>query len=314
MHERRDARIADRCRDEHHQASPRPERIASGVEGAGDPFELPGARENGDVEPPEPLTRRAHAGARVVGRAEGGDEMACLPPGVGDLTDAHPERALLGATHENPRAASGEEERSRLADPRESSLVPSPTPATHATFPASGSAMTPLISYRWAYLWPPWPRTARRPAVTAKSDKTDKTDRVTPPAKRGKLVAQVTYLTFAAAFVVGSTWQVERQVFGGPAMNPRTEASCSYLVQAFDEAITRGLAHAALEHTRAKADEAFEDVVTPSLAAVEKHCVGPDQGAFVAATRLRETAEANVEAQQSTIAPLRAALLARHNP
>jgi hypothetical protein len=143
---------------------------------------------------------------------------------------------------------------------------------------------------------------------------TPKSDRVQPPGRRGKRVAQVVYLTLAAAFVVASTWQVERQVFGGPANNAKTEGSCSYLVQAFDEAVTRGLAHAALEHTRGKADEAFEDIVTPSLAAVEKHCTGPDLGGFVAATRLREAAQANVEAQQSTIAPLRAALLARHNP
>ena len=82
-------------------------------------------------------------------------------------------------------------------------------------------------------------------------------------------------------------------------MNPRTEASCSYLVESFDEEITRGISKAALMRTQGKAEEAFEDVVTPALAAVEKHCKsGPDLGAFAAAaTRLREAA---AEAPRST--------------
>ena len=123
------------------------------------------------------------------------------------------------------------------------------------------------------------------------------------------------YLALAAVFVVLSTWQVERQVFGAPPSSIQTSASCSYLIVSFDEAITRGLAHAALEHSREKAEEAFEDVVTAPLAAVDKHCTSAaDRGAFVAASRLREAAEATVDSQQTAVAPLRAALQARRNP
>jgi len=128
-------------------------------------------------------------------------------------------------------------------------------------------------------------------------------------------VAQGISLVLSVAFIVGSTWQVERQVFGAPITSTQTGPNCSYLVVAFDEAITRGIAHAALEHSRAKAEQAFEDIVTTPLSAIEKHCTSPaDVGAFVAASRLREAAEATVDAQQTALGPLRAGLLARRNP
>lgn len=128
-------------------------------------------------------------------------------------------------------------------------------------------------------------------------------------------MAQVIYLALAAAFVVGSTWQVERQVFGRPLMGTQTGPNCSFLVGSFDEAITTGLARAAQEQGREKAEEAFENAVSTPLSAVEKHCTAPaDRGAFVAASRLRDAAEATVDAQQSVLAPLRTALHARRNP
>jgi hypothetical protein len=142
-----------------------------------------------------------------------------------------------------------------------------------------------------------------------------KSERNQPGAQRGKRVAQVLYLAFAAAFVVLSTWEVERQVFGMPMTSRETENNCSYMLVSFDEAITRGVAQAALEHTRGKADEVFENLVSAPLAAVEKRCTkGNDVGAFLAATRLRDAAEASVDAQYSTLAPFRAALQVRRNP
>jgi hypothetical protein len=142
-----------------------------------------------------------------------------------------------------------------------------------------------------------------------------KSERTPPPARAGRRTAQLIYLLFAAAFVVSSTWQVKRQVFGVPASSTETSANCSYLLGSFDEAITRALSHASLEHSRGKAEEAFEDVITAPLAAVEKHCTSPaDREVFVAASRLKEAAEATVGAQQTAVAPLRAALQARRNP
>ena len=133
--------------------------------------------------------------------------------------------------------------------------------------------------------------------------------------RSGRLVAQGVFLAVAAAFIVLSTVEVEHQVFGAPIRSIETGPNCSYLLDAFDEAITRGLERAAGQHTRDKADEAFENVVVPSLAAIEKHCTAPaDRDAFANASRLRDAAEATVEAQQTAIAPLRAAVQARRNP
>jgi hypothetical protein len=128
-------------------------------------------------------------------------------------------------------------------------------------------------------------------------------------------VAQGIYLALAAAFILVSTCEVERQVFGMPLRSNATAANCSYQLALFDDAITRGLSRAALEHTRGKADEAFEDIISTPLAAVEKHCTsGADLGAFAAATRLREAAEASMDEQQSVLDPLRTAVRARRNP
>ena len=145
--------------------------------------------------------------------------------------------------------------------------------------------------------------------------KSERSDRNPQGVRQGRRVAQGLYIVLASAFVIISTLEVQHQVYGAPPSSTKTGPNCSYLVGAFEEAITRGVAHAALEHSREKADEAFEDIVSPSLSAVEKHCTSADdKGAFVAATRLRDAAEASVDTQQSVLAPLRAALLARKNP
>jgi hypothetical protein len=142
-----------------------------------------------------------------------------------------------------------------------------------------------------------------------------KGERNQPTARRGKRVAQAIYLVVAAVFIVSATWQVERQVFGGPRGSRATDPNCSYAVVAFEEAVTRALAHAAEERSRGKADQVFEDIVSTPLAAVEKRCgEGRDVGAYVAASRLRDAAEATVDAQQIELGPLRAAVQARRNP
>jgi hypothetical protein len=142
-----------------------------------------------------------------------------------------------------------------------------------------------------------------------------KNDRNQPSGRRGKRAAQGIYLVVAAGFVVLSTWEVERQVFGAPVLSRPTEASCSFAVTAFDDAITRGLSHAALEHSMGKSEEAFENTVSTPLSAVEKHCTADaDRGAFLAATRLRDAAEATIDTQYAALAPLRTALQVRRNP
>jgi hypothetical protein len=142
-----------------------------------------------------------------------------------------------------------------------------------------------------------------------------KSERSQPSARRGKRAAQGIYLVVAAGFVVLSTWEVERQVFGAPVMTRPTEASCSYAIDAFDDAITRGLSRSALEHSVGKSEEAFENIVSTPLSAVEKHCsAAADRGAFLAASRLREAAEASIDAQHAALGPLRTALEVRRNP
>jgi hypothetical protein len=142
-----------------------------------------------------------------------------------------------------------------------------------------------------------------------------KSERNQPAVRRGKRIAQVIYLVIATGFIVDATWQVERQVFGAPRRSRATDPNCSYAVVAFEEALTRGLAHAAEERSRGKAEQTFEDIVSTPLAAVEKRCGGgPDEGAYVAASRLRDAAEASVDSQQVALGPLRAAVEARRNP
>jgi hypothetical protein len=163
--------------------------------------------------------------------------------------------------------------------------------------------------------------------VAGKNERSERPDRNEPAPgsaanagseaarRRGKLVAQGLFLVLAAAFVVISTYDVEKQAFGLPINSAQTGPNCSYLLGAFDEAITRGMARAAQEHTPGKAEGAFEDVVSPSLAAIEKHCTSPtDRDAFAAASRLRDAAQARVEADQLVLAPLRTAVQARRNP
>jgi hypothetical protein len=119
----------------------------------------------------------------------------------------------------------------------------------------------------------------------------------------------------AAAFIVSATWQVERQVFGVHGLgNSATEPNCSYAIGAFEEALSNGLALAELADSRAKAEGVFEDKVSTPLSSVEKRCNGQDLGAYAAAVRLRDAAEASLNDQQTALAPLRAAVRARRNP
>ncbi len=163
--------------------------------------------------------------------------------------------------------------------------------------------------------------------MAGKNDQSERPDRNEPTAgsaggvgsepsrRRGRLVAQGLFLVVAAAFVVLSTYEVEKQAFGLPINSAQTRPNCSYLLDAFDQAITRGMARAAQQPSPGKAEGAFEDVVSPALATIEKHCTSPtDRDAFAAASRLRDTAEARVEADQLVLAPLRTAVQARRNP
>ena len=131
-------------------------------------------------------------------------------------------------------------------------------------------------------------------------------------AKRGRLVAQVLLVLFAAAFIVLSTVEVERQVFGLGPRGATLNQNCAFALRSFEESVDRGLAHAALEHTRGKAEEVFEDQVTTQLDSVRKHCKdGPDREAFIAATRYRDAAEGAVDAQRSNLDSVRRAVEAR---
>ena len=142
-----------------------------------------------------------------------------------------------------------------------------------------------------------------------------KSERFQPPARRGKRVAQVVYLVLAAAFIVASTWEVQHQVFGGPIGGPKANPNCAYAIGVFEEAVLRGMSHAAQQHTRGKAEEEFEDVVSAPLQAVTERCkTGPDLETAAVATRYRDAAEASVDAQQSSLARFRSALEARTNP
>jgi hypothetical protein len=140
------------------------------------------------------------------------------------------------------------------------------------------------------------------------------TERIPSPARRATRVIQIVYVAFAAAFIVYSTWQVEQQVFGVGASVPAS-GSCSMTLKAFEEAVDRGLAHAAVEHTKGKADEAFEDAVSTPLEAVKHHCKdGADREAYTAAVRYRDAAEDQIEQQHTNLANLREALDARLTP
>jgi len=129
--------------------------------------------------------------------------------------------------------------------------------------------------------------------------------------RRAKRAVQAIFVLFAAVFIVLSTVQVERQVFGIGPSQPG-DPNCSFALRSFEESVDRGLAHAALEHSRGKADEVFEDNVSTQIEAVHKHCKdGRDHEAYLAATRYRDAAEAAVEGQQVNLANLRRALDAR---
>jgi hypothetical protein len=123
------------------------------------------------------------------------------------------------------------------------------------------------------------------------------------------------YLACAAAFIVTSTWEVQHQVFGGPANAAKANPNCAYVVGVFDEAVLRGMSHAAQQRSRGKADQEFEDVVTTPLQAVLDHCkTGADLETAAVVLRYRDAAEATVDAQQTALGRLRSALDARTSP
>lgn len=141
-----------------------------------------------------------------------------------------------------------------------------------------------------------------------------KTEKAPSPTRRAKRAIQIVYVGFAAWFIVFSTWQVYRQVMGAPA-GAQVGSSCSFALKSFEESVDQGLSRAALQRTRGKAEETFEDTVVTPLEAVNKHCTaGPDREAYIAAVRYREAAEFTLDQQQSNLANLRRALEARLPP
>jgi hypothetical protein len=125
----------------------------------------------------------------------------------------------------------------------------------------------------------------------------------------------IAYTIFAAAFIATATWEVQKQVFAGPPTgDSSTNAGCSYALVAFEEAVTNGLALGSQMHTPGKALEQFQDKTTTALSAVEKHCQGRDAAGFATAQRMRDTAQASLESQQTALAPLRMEVRALANP
>ncbi|HEY2517645.1 MAG TPA: hypothetical protein VGI39_42540 [Polyangiaceae bacterium] len=141
-----------------------------------------------------------------------------------------------------------------------------------------------------------------------------KTEKAPSPTRRAKRAIQIVYVGFAAWFIVFSTWQVYRQVTGGP-VGASVGANCAFALKSFEESVDQGLARAARERSPGKADEIFEDTVITPLESVNTHCsAAADHDAYIAAMRYREAAELTIDQQHSNLANLRRALDARLPP
>jgi hypothetical protein len=141
--------------------------------------------------------------------------------------------------------------------------------------------------------------------VSPKSPKNDG-----PGARRGKRVALAVFVAFAAAFILSSTWQVTRQVFGWSSPSGNPSPTCASAARAFEEEIDRALTHAAMKHDPASAHDEFVDTLGGSLKTVEKQCAKPDsprddRDLYVAAQRLGDAADTAAQTEAASLARLR---------
>lgn len=99
-----------------------------------------------------------------------------------------------------------------------------------------------------------------------------KTEKPPLAARRGRRISLAILTVVASVFIVLSTWQLARQVFGYEATYPAVSETCAQALVAFEQELDHGAAPAKLD-------------------GVEHQCSAPgDYEAFVAATRLRDAA------------------------
>jgi hypothetical protein len=128
---------------------------------------------------------------------------------------------------------------------------------------------------------------------------TPKTERAPLAGRRGKRLAQGILTVVAAAFLVLSTWELARQVFGYDNTYPAVSAACAHALGTFEE----GLDHSASQVPQ------LQQVPQAPLEEVERACTTPgDNEAFVAAKRLREATFSQRDDDHANLARFRRAV------
>lgn len=122
----------------------------------------------------------------------------------------------------------------------------------------------------------------------------------------------IAFLTLTTAFIVSSTWQLGRGVFGVTATNgsapppPACVAGISRLASALD----RGVARASSAPDEGAALSSFASEAAPDwndLGAVESHCEASATGkdAYAALLRLRMADESFLKRRVAELSPMR---------
>jgi hypothetical protein len=107
--------------------------------------------------------------------------------------------------------------------------------------------------------------------------------------RRGRRIAQATLTVVAAVFIVISTWELGRQVFGYESTYPAVSVTCARALEGFEQALDHG--------------------GQAPLDGVERQCVAPgDYEAFVAAKRLGEAAVSQRDDDRANLARYRRAV------
>ena len=132
-------------------------------------------------------------------------------------------------------------------------------------------------------------------------------------SRRGRRIVSAAFLLFAAAFIVVSTVNIARGVYGEPVASgqgPHPSAGCVAEIKVMVAALDRATAAGASARDESAALQAFAGAAKPEwdgISGTENACSATPQGkdAFAALLRLRAADESFLRRRVAEVAPLR---------
>ena len=132
-------------------------------------------------------------------------------------------------------------------------------------------------------------------------------------SRRGRRIVSAAFLLFAATFIVVSTIEIARGVYGEPVASgegPPPSAACVAGIKVLVAALDRAMAAGASAHDESAALREFAGTAKPEwdgISETENACSATPQGkdAFAALVRLRAADESFLRRRVAEVAPLR---------